>query len=500
MKKIIYTLLTAIVFITVSCSDTFDGLDVRNENQPNIEDLYTPEEFYALLKNGYNTWYNGAIASSPSIGFCNAQLFSSGTTAWGSGPLWNIPRQPLFNDEHPDPVIVINFGAWYNFYSGIGTAINLSKILNDPDYELVLNGTDYLPRAKAHVAIIQALLYGNIALLYDKAYLFTDEHDAVTFDYVENTKSYKEVMDFAVGKLDEAIQLIQNDPVDADYQDVIPGVSFNKATLLEFANSTAARFLVQIARTPEENAQTDWARVESYASKGLQQDFNVLYEEGWRGKVMTRDEGANYLGLHNWGWIRANQWLINKMAPEDPAAVYPWPEGVNRLGKVTNAADARLDKYFWWDEISDQWWGWGRVGRPGYGYFIRCEYKYRRYYDVVDAGEGYVGHFLKAENDLYLAEAKLRQNKGGAAELINNTRVAVGELAPATDADADLMDKMFYERYVECDMVWAHLGYFDKRRQGLLLEGTALHFPIPAPELNRNGQTVYTFGGIGNEK
>lgn len=495
MKTVIYSILLSFVFITFSCEDTFESLDVRNENQPNIADLYTPEEFYALLKNGYNTWYNGAIAASPSIGFCNAELFASGTPGWGSGTMWFRPRQPLFNDEHPDPVIVINFGAWYNFYSGIGTAVKLSQILNDPDYELVLNGTNYLPRAKAHVAIIQALLYGNIALLYDKAYLFTDEHDAVTFDYVANTKSYKEVMDFAISKLDEAIALIQADPVDADYQSVIPGVNFNKATLLQFANSMAARFLVQNARTPAENAQTNWAKVEQYAANGLQQDLNVLYDEGWRGKVMTRDEGANYLGLYNWGWIRANQWLINQMAPEDPAAQYPWPEGVNRLGEVTNCPDTRLNKYFRWDEFSDQWWGWGRVTRDGYGYFIRCEYRYWRYYDVVNAGEGYVGHYLKAENDLYLAEAKLRQSKGGAAELINNTRVGVGELPAATDGDADLMEKMFYERYVECDLVWAHLGFFDNRRQGLLLPGTAYHFPIPAPELNRNGQPVYTFGG-----
>jgi len=495
MKTVIYSILLSIVFITFSCEDTFESLDVRNENQPNIADLYTPEEFYALLKNGYNTWYNGAIAASPSIGFANADLFACGTPGWGSGPMWFQPRQPLFNDEHPDPVIVINFGAWYNFYSGIGTAVKLSQILNDPDYELVLNGIDYLPRAKAHVAIIQALLYGNIALLYDKAYLFTDEHEALTFDYVANTKSYKEVMDFAISKLDEAIALIEADPVDVDYQSVIPGVNFNKTTLLQFANSMAARFMVQNARTPAENEQTDWTKVEQYAANGLQQDFNVLYDEGWRGKVMTRDEGANYLGLYNWGWIRANQWLINKMAPEDPAAQYPWPEGVDRLGEITNYSDARLNKYFRWDEFSDQWFGWSRVTRDGYGYFIRCEYRYWRYYDVIDAGDGYVGHYLKAENDLYLVEAKLKQGKGGAAELINNTRVTVGELPAATDGDADLMEKMFYERYVECDLVWAHLGFFDKRRQGLLLPGTAYHFPIPAPELNRNGQAVYTFGG-----
>ncbi len=496
MKTLRYIIFTLAVLFTTSCNDLFKDLNVRNENQPNIADLYTPEDFYALLKNGYNTWYNGATAASPAIAFCNADLFASGTASWGSGPLWFIPRQPLFNDQHPDPVIVINFGAWYNFYSGIGTAIKLSKTFENPNYKLVLQGTDYTKRAKAHVYIIEALLYGNIALLYDKAYLFKEEHDPVTFDYVANTKTYKEVMAFAIKRLDDAIALIQSDNVDADYQSVIPGVEFNKEKLLQFANSMAARFLVSNARNVAENTATDWAKVKSYAEKGLKQDFNVLYEAGWRGKVMTRDEGANYLALYNWGYIRGNQWLINKMAPKDPAAVYPWPTGVNRLGEVKNCPDARLKKYFKWEEKCDEWWGWSRVGRVGYGYFIRCEYIYYRYYDVINVEDGYVGHFLKAENDLYLAEAKIRLNqKSGVADLVNNSRVTIGGLTPATDNDNDLIDKLFYERYVECDLVWAHLGYFDKRRLGQLLSGTAYHFPIPAPELIMHGQTVYTFGG-----
>ena len=67
MKIVRNILLTFAILFSVSCNDMFESLDVRNENQPNIADLYTPKEFYSLLKNGYNTWYNGAIAASPSI-------------------------------------------------------------------------------------------------------------------------------------------------------------------------------------------------------------------------------------------------------------------------------------------------------------------------------------------------------------------------------------------------------------------------------------------------
>ena len=115
------------------------------------------------------------------------------------------------------------------------------------------------------------------------------------------------------------------------------------------------------------------------------------------------------------------------------------------------------------------------------------------------SGSGLVDHYLQVENDTYLAEAMLRLGESGVADIVNRSRVGLGELPAAVDGDPDLMDKIFYERYVESDFVWVNLGFFDKRRRGELLPGTAYHFPIPADELLQHGQAVYTFGGVGNE-
>ncbi|WP_029278457.1 hypothetical protein [Pedobacter borealis] len=494
MKKILTVLLAIIaIFNFTSCRD-FESLDIKNENLPDISAMYAPKESYSLLSNGYNTWYNGSIAASPTIGFACAELFQAGTSSWGSGTMWFRPRGDLFNGITPDPVIIINYGAWYNYYTAVGSTMVLANKLKDPSYKIILNGIDYTQRVKAHNLIIQALLYGNIALLYDKAYLFTDKDDALTFDYKANTKSYKEVMAFAMGQLDNAIKIIQGDPLDGDYSEIIPGQTFNKATLLQFANSMAARFLVNNARTPAENAQTDWAKVAQYAHNGLQQNFSVQYKQGWRGKVMTRDEGSNYFWLHNAQYIRGSQWLLHLMAPNDPNSVYPFPNGVKRLPPITNCPDARLNKYFTDSDDLGQWFGFGRATRVGFGTWIMSEYRYTRYFDVVFNETGSVDHFLKAENDLYLAEAKLRLGQTGASGYVNNSRVGIGNLPAATDADPDLLDKIFYERYVECDLVWPQLGFFDKRRNGTLLPGTVFQFPIPAPELIAHGQPVYTFG------
>ena len=509
MRKIFSLIVSAIILLT-SCNDIFESMDVPNENQPNIDNLATPDEFYSLLRNGYNTWYNGAIAASPAMGFACAELFQCGTPSWGSGDMWFRPRQSLFNDDHPDPVVVINFGAWYNFYGSIGMAVKMSKMFENPEFKIISEGKDYTNRAKAHTYIVKALLYGNIALLYDKAYLFTDEHeDPVSFDFVANTKGYKEVMDYAISQLDEAIDILEKDSYEGeDPTFVLVGTTFDKIKLLQFANSMGARFLVSNARTQEENAQVDWAKVKNYAEKGLKEDFKVDYEDGWRGKVMTRDYGQNWFGLHHSGWVRASQWLLNKMAPNDPASVYPIPveEGSDSFKdwpEITNCPDARLAKYFRYESMRN-WFGADRITRPGYGNYILSQYRYWKYYDVVNLGTGKVDHYLKMENDTYLAEALLRTNgdKSKIAALINNTRVGIGGLPALTGRESydELEEALFYERYVECDMVWPHLGFFDRRRnKDQMIEGTVRHFPIPGPELKLHGQELYTFGGVGKE-
>lgn len=497
LHKIKYCFLFCFLMLNISCKDVFEDIDVKNENQPQTSDL--KDQYFAQIKNGYGAWYNASIAASPSIGFANADLITAATPGWGSGPMWFRPRTALFNGQTPDPVIIINFGAWYNYYAGIPVVTNVLRSLQDPAFRVVVNKIDYTNRIKAHGYLLQAMLYGNIALLYDKAYLFTeDSGSAEQFDYQSNTKNYKEVLNFALDRIDKAIALLETDINDPDPEEVMPGVAFTKEQLIQFANSMGARLLACSPRNATEATAVDWARVRDYAAKGITTDFKVRYDEGWRGKVISRDDGSNSFGLFNMDWIRVNQEVVHMMAPNDPAAVFPWPVGKLALGPVTNSPDARFTKYFSYADINN-WFGQGRTGRPGYGWFILSEYKYTRYENVVQTNSGLVDQYLKVENDTYLAEAKLRLGETGVAEIINRSRVGIGNLPPASDGDPDLMDKLFYERYVECDFVWLNLGFYDKRRLGKLLPGTAYHFPIPADELLQHGQAVYTFGGIGNE-
>lgn len=520
MKKILLYVMVCSMALT-SCTDVFHSMNVPNKNAPSLEDLSKPEEFYLLLRNGYSTWYNAVIAASPSAGFACAEIFQFGYNSWGAGDMWYRPRRTLFNDDAPDPVIIINFGAWYNLYGSMGLIMKMSKMFDQPGFAVELNGEDYTQRARAHCYIVQALLYGNIALLYDKAYLFTQEHDYDTFDFKGNTKGYQEVMAYALKKLDEAIAIIEADPTDKDLDWVVADTRFDKASLLKFANSMAARFMACLPRTQAENAMVDWNKVKEYAEKGLTSDLEVEYMSGWRGRVMTRDVGQNCYGFYRGEWSRVSQWLINRMAPGDPNAVYPipaiegtedykdWPAVTTQIETSPDVwepvpgVDQRIDKYFEYKSMRN-WNPSNNVFLEGRGTFMLTQYAYTRFNNIVDASSGKIPHFMKIENDLYIAEALIRTggDRTTIAEIINRSRVDIGGLDPAlaTDSYDELEKKLFHERYVECDLVWPHLGFFDKRR-GIdqMIPGTVRHFPIPGPELLMNGQALYTFGGIGNE-
>jgi hypothetical protein len=59
------------------------------------------------------------------------------------------------------------------------------------------------------------------------------------------------------------------------------------------------------------------------------------------------------------------------------------------------------------------------------------------------------------------------------------------------------MDALMYEKKIEMFGVAAGTAFFDARGWGTLVEGTPIHFPIPARELETLNLPAYTFGGIG---
>ena len=278
----------------------------------------------------------------------------------------------------------------------------------------------------------------------------------------------------------------------------------------------AARLLASWPRNAAENAAVDWARVVTYASKGMSTGTPFDF-------IFTGDGGNAYSNEFLY-WFdditnaRVHTRLANMLDPVTQKDPWPDPGGNpqpkspdKRLGNGTygNAdmvagygtkpKDAGAGTDFVWSALASF--------RPSRGQYHQSNIGFARWDctgldDANSIGGFYCPTpvFMAAQNDLLWAEGLLRS--GGslaqAATLINNSRVTRGGLAPATAANgvAGLMAKLYYEQEIE--LFGIPHAYYDNRRIDKLLVGTPREMPVPAKELGVFGQAFYTFGGSGN--
>jgi len=183
--------------------------------------------------------------------------------------------------------------------------------------------------------------------------------------------------------------------------------------------------------------------------------------------------------------------VIHMLDPNQPAN---WPDaGLAALPNdgIMNSPDHRADTDFAYNSNNN---------RPERGMYRWSTYRYTRFDDYIQA------HFFapvvlmrKCENDLLKAEALTHLNRfADAAAIINaGTRVTRGQLPPVSSSNGnDVIAAIFYERTMELPLTGMGIEYFDMRRRDLLQDGSLLHFPVPAQQLEILQQPFYTFGGI----
>jgi hypothetical protein len=106
----------------------------------------------------------------------------------------------------------------------------------------------------------------------------------------------------------------------------------------------------------------------------------------------------------------------------------------------------------------------------------------------------------KVEMEMIAAEANMMLgNKAEAVSILNSsTRSTKGGLPDLDGAAADevINAAIIYEQNMELGIVGLGIEYFNMRRRGLLQDGSLLHFPMPAQQLDAIQLPHYTFGGI----
>jgi hypothetical protein len=231
-----------------------------------------------------------------------------------------------------------------------------------------------------------------------------------------------------MAKWDALISALNGKSETYDVADIpIAAGPLTSAMLARAANTMAARTMVYTARTPAENAAVNWAKVVSYAEKGLsgrlvpgrRTTFTVVGDNNWYSYIAFYGDEPT--------WLRVDMRLINILDPNSPSKFN------GTIPPAGTSADARLASDF-------QFHG-AVIGDPARGVFMQSPYSHKRYRfharTSPSAATGPVPYVLQAENDLLWAEGLIRS--GGslatAASLINKTRVTRGQLAPATAAD-----------------------------------------------------------------
>lgn len=512
-----------LLFGASACAD----LEVTNSNEPDAgRALNSAEDVEALISGSFSSWYVGQHAyDGPSLALSRAAF--EATAPWnnaGMVVLSRIPREPLINATS-NTYYINQSWTWTYSYRTLAAVANGLKALDDrPELADELDGDavpDTLTRIRVFGKFMQGLGHAAIATIYDQGFVLDETTDILTVE----PQPYAEVMTAAMGYFDEALALAatQNFTIPESWMSVV--VSRNQ--LVGIIHHYKARYMAAVARNTAERNAVNWNAViaETNAAIG-----------NWHINLTDAADWANGNGLapgyalyETWNQLnyfisgmadqsgRYQQWLAAPVNSRNPIL------NGNNIFIVTPdtrfAQGADLETQ---DENPGTLWGRHTPGenwaRPERGTW-RWSYYRTVLGDSVAYIMGGAKHlWLELDADearLLRAEGLFRTgNLAAAATEINISRTAAG--LNATNAAGlntscvpklwngscgGLFEMLKWEKRMASFAVGPMgSGWFtDSRAWQDLYEGTFLHFPVPARELQVLGMPVYTFGGVGGQ-
>ena len=195
----------ALLLAGAACAD----LDVVNPNDADAgRALNTAGDVVSLIGGSYNTWFNGVYSySGPGLFLSNASF--QHTAPWANAAMefyGRIPRQPIINDAADG-----NYGnvsrVWYQSYRAIAAVSDGLRALEQPEIAEELSASE-IAAAKAYGNFVLGLAHATIATVYDQGFVVDQTTDV---SQPQTALGYNELMEAALGMLDEAISLSSSD-------------------------------------------------------------------------------------------------------------------------------------------------------------------------------------------------------------------------------------------------------------------------------------------------
>jgi len=501
LNKFFYLIILLLSLLVVTqCSQ---DLSVTNENAPDKDRaLANPSDVEGLIAGSGLTYWNQTHQQEPSMTL--SVMADEMSSSWGNFAMRDMSSEPreAWNNfmTYDADYRRVNELAWYGCYSALSAASDGLREIEAGMFIYAADSTDNTPRAKAFAKFMQGVSLGFVALFYDQGFLLDETVDVSTGELA--LQPYTVLMPAAIQMLNDCISICEANSFTLP-DNWINGVAMTNTELAQVAHSYAARYIASVARSPEDRAAADWATILNHINHGITEDYAVQGDGNfwWYGLHM---EGMNDI------WVRTDYkcigpadtsgnyqaWLNTPVQDRDLFLIYTADQRVTALGDPQS------------DGTDFAYYG-QPYHRPDRGTYHFSYYANYRYFDhLANNGVGPMMEIMVAEMNLLKAEALLRlYNDGqGTVDLINITRVGRGQLPPATAENigsvsdpravfGSVWAMLKYEKGIECFAGGLGLAFWDRRGWGELVSGTALHFPIPAQEIEVLQMETYTFGG-----
>ncbi|HEV8355437.1 MAG TPA: hypothetical protein VGQ17_01595 [Gemmatimonadales bacterium] len=446
---------------------------------------------------------------------------------------------------------------WYGSYAVVSAANDvlfaIRKSAAPPDL-----GTD-APWVEAVAQMAQGLGHGLVALTYDQGFVVPESAHTVDELAALQLVSRTEVRDAALAQLDSAAVLAAAADFSAAPATLFglpTGPRYTSAQIVQIIRTFEAELLAMFPRTADEDAAVPWARVVSYASRGISSGTAFNFE-AFQGNITRSGYEDFFTGIDQWGNDYTTTRIDTRVARLlSTTQQDPWPGGAgnprpadglgnpiggvygvdrrlgdgcfgavaNRFGEGECKATANSGTDFMWSPSADFPASRGQFHQSNIGY-IRNHCLVSGFDDCPN-GSGNFVVLSKYANDLLWAEGLLRTTGPSVtvAALINNSHVGRGGLLPvsAVDTKDNLLKALFYEWHAEL-VSMAPDHFWNARRltktslisaganpwavnqqtyepEGAyvwnpLWGGTPRSMPIPAKDLILLRLELYTFGG-----
>ncbi|WP_223549011.1 RagB/SusD family nutrient uptake outer membrane protein [Aestuariivivens sp. NBU2969] len=472
-----------------SCSNEIDNV-VNSNNPDRNQVIANGSDLIGVVSGGFVTWWQ---STSRDLYPPLAVAGDIATCSWGNFGMRVLsaePRNPIINAASWADVSVLE-QPWQGCYGAISSANDVLGAINNNGVTWVVAGTDNTPMVSAAAYLLRGLSYGNLGLLFEKGFSVDENTDlSQKLEFVP----YQDLIALAIADLDKVIQLANSNSFEIP-NTVINGVSLPSSELIKLCNSYKARFMVQSARDMTETNAVDWNQVKTLTENGITADFGPTGDNGisWWNNANVLMDSPNGFGPFG---ARLDMRIVHLLDPSQPE-FFPAGSGSTLDNPQMTTNDARVGPGRDFEFRSDILFRSER-GRFHYSHYIHTRFQNDpTFSDGADAKQ--IKTFTFEDNRLLMAEAKARTNdlSGAIADVNAGSRTARGGLAdlPSDAMQQDILDAIFYERFIELFNTAVGSGYFDRRRINQLQVGTFRHLPVPATELEVLSEALYTLGG-----